>query len=182
MPPPACRPAFGDGQPGDAHARTATDVEDPAGIVPAHGEPVFPGAVDRQVLAGDGKLTARQLDGAMEIVGEVNQVRAAVGVGAEDRRPERTGTGIIQVIDHERTGTENGPAFQRLQPKEAGPWSAPHASRGAREDQGREKFAFSQAEKESKGIVQLLLSREGKRKLRQTASGEHVPEKLAGPR
>ena len=92
MPPPRpTAPAVGDGQVVDAHRHAAADPEDPAGVVAADGQPVGARAVDPQVVR-DAQLPARQGDGAVTSRGgEADQVGAGVGVGVEDRLPQRPG-------------------------------------------------------------------------------------------
>ena len=110
MPPPRKKavPA-GDGQVVDAHRRAAADVEDPAGVVAADGQPAGARAVDPQVVR-DAQLPARQGDRAPQPVGEGDDVGTGVGVGGRDRRPQRAEAAVGEVADRE--GAEDDAILQ----------------------------------------------------------------------
>src|SRR5262245_32565970 len=122
------RPAVGDGQPVEGHVDSAADLEDPAGVVPTHGQPVGAGAVDRQVV-GDPQLTAGQDDGAVQAGSELDHVGSGVAVGVEDGLAQRLGAALGQVPDREGAG--QGPALQVLQPWHEGPLVPALMVRGA---------------------------------------------------
>src|SRR5262245_60761443 len=108
----AVRPAAGDGQPVEGHVDTAADLEDPAGVVTTHGQPVGARAIDPQIVR-DAQLTAGQGDGAVTgRGGEVDQVSAGLSVGVEDRLPQRTGPAVGQVPDRE--GARDDPVVEQL--------------------------------------------------------------------
>src|SRR5262245_19072508 len=93
-------PPMGDGQAVDAHRRAAADLEDPAGVVAADGQPVGARALDAQVVC-DVQFSARQDDSA--VAGrwrEADQVGAGVGVGVEGRLPQGAHGDVGKIVNH----------------------------------------------------------------------------------
>src|SRR5262249_54094667 len=79
----------------------------------AHGQEVGSRPVDGQVV-GDSELAAGQGDGPAQSRGELDTIVLGLGVGVEDRLPQRAGAVVGEVLDQERAG--DGAVLQRLQP------------------------------------------------------------------
>src|SRR5262245_3215927 len=105
--------AVGDGQTGEEGGDAPADLEDPAGVLAADGHQLGAGAEDLQVV-GDIQL-ATGGDRAVRLAGEEDPVGAGLGVGVEDRLPQRSGAAVREVLDQERA--RHGPVLQGLQPR-----------------------------------------------------------------
>src|SRR5438552_1517157 len=105
--------AVADGQAGDGHGRSAADVKDAAGVVAADGQLFGAGTIDGQVVR-DVQLTAGEGDGALHFGGEVDRIRAGVGISIQDRLPQRAGAAVGEVQDREGAGQRS--VLQNLQP------------------------------------------------------------------
>ena len=104
------RIAAGQRQAGDRHDDgririTIIDVEDARGIVAVDGQQIGPGADDRHVV-GDLQLAAGQHDRPAQAGGEVDRVQAGIGVGVEDRLPQRAEAAVVGIRDEE--GADDG--------------------------------------------------------------------------
>src|SRR5262249_43225059 len=88
--------SVGDRQAVEDGGDAAADLEDPAGVRAADGQPVGARTGDQQAVR-DVKLTADQGDGALETGGEVDDVNARLSVGVQDRLPQRAGAAVGKV-------------------------------------------------------------------------------------